>query len=146
MGLKRTKKASKEKSSSPETKARKRKSRTEVVLSIVAHDNTFEQLVEEWRFGSPTVHQPCWVGRCIHCNAKVFVTTSGTTDATIEHIAPLCDGGDPIDPHNLALACASCNNEKGIRHDKHAGKGGRADEVIRALQEKRASRWREVQL
>ena len=70
----------------------------------------------------------------------------GSTNATIEHIVPLCDGGDPTDPRNLSLACASCNNEKGIRHDKHAGKGGRADEVIRALQEKRAHRWREVQV
>lgn len=85
-----------------------------------------------------------WSGKCIHCNAKVFVDTDNSTSATIEHIKPLCDDGDPIDPRNLALACARCNNEKGVRHDKHAGEGGRADEVIAALQSKRAKRWRDT--
>lgn len=82
-------------------------------------------------------------GRCIHCNTHLSVTEHGETIATVEHIKPLCDGGEPTDPRNVALACSRCNNEKGIRHDQHAGKGGRADEVIAALQAKRQSRWRE---
>lgn len=84
---------------------------------------------------------PHWVGRCIHCNTKLYVTDLGATDATVEHIKPLCDGGDVEDLRNLALACARCNNEKGMRHDQHSGKHGRADEVIVALLEKRMSRW-----
>lgn len=102
---------------------------------VVMTDSTFERhkiLNEFW-----------WIGKCIHCNTKVVVSSDGSTDATIEHIDPLCNGGDPTDPKGLALACSGCNNEKGIRHDKHAGKGGRADEVIAALKAKRLSRWRE---
>jgi len=68
---------------------------------------------------------------------------AGETGATLEHIQPLCDGGHSTEPENLALACARCNNEKGVRHDQHAGKGGRADEVIAALKEKRMQRWRD---
>ena len=118
----------------------KGKSRARVVLSIVATDNTFYQLQHpEQKF---TQIQP-WVGKCIHCNTKFFVSHTGETDATVEHIRPLCDGGDPTDPRNLALACKRCNNEKGIRHDQHSGKGGRADDVIAALMEKRMQRWRE---
>ena len=70
------------------------------------------------------------------------MTASGETDATVEHIKPICDGGSLDDLRNLALACKRCNNEKGIRHDQHSGKKGRADEVIIALQEKRELRWR----
>jgi len=85
-----------------------------------------------------------WCGKCIHCGTRLYVTVEGSTTATIEHIQPLCDGGDPHDPRNLALACSRCNNEKGVRHDMHAGKGGRADEVIAQLQAKRAERWRDA--
>ena len=120
--------------------------RGDLVLRIVQTDNTFGPQKEQWSNERPLItsgHVPCWVGKCIHCNSKVFVTPDGFTDATIEHIVPLCDGGHPSDLHNLALACARCNNEKGIRHDKHAGKGGRADEVIGALMERRLARWRD---
>jgi len=108
-------------------------SRAHVVLSIVATDITFE------------LHEAhgIWIGKCIHCNRKLGVSVNGGTDATVEHINPLCNGGESTDPRNLALACKGCNNEKGVRHDQHAGKGGRADEVITALQGKRLSRWRE---
>jgi 5-methylcytosine-specific restriction endonuclease McrA len=117
------------------------KTRAEIVLSIVVTDNTF--LRSKPRFYSE--ERPLdvvWVGRCIHCNTQLVVSIDGKTGATIEHIQPLCDGGHPTDPRNLALACARCNNEKGIRHDIHVGKGGRADEVVLALQEKRSARWR----
>lgn len=112
-------------------------------MSIVLTDNTFEA----HRVGD-NGWDLCWIGKCIHCNRKLVVdqrtgTREVTTDATVEHINPLCNGGESIDPRNLALACKGCNNEKGIRHDQHAGKGGRADEVITALQGKRLARWRE---
>ena len=55
----------------------------------------------------------------------------------------MCNGGEATDPRNLALACKRCNNEKGIHHDKHAGKGGRADEVIATLLAKRLKRWKD---
>lgn len=122
--------------------------RAQVVLSIVITDNTFRPIT-----GRPGVRGPedpiqrrqqlGWMGRCIHCNAHLYVTMQGATDATVEHINPLCNGGEATDPRNLALACRGCNNEKGVRHDQHAGKGGRADEVITALQGKRLARWRE---
>ena len=101
------------------------------MLSVVATDNTFYV-----GFTDP----PVYVGRCIHCNTMLIATMQG---ATLEHILPLCAGGDPTDPRNLALACKGCNNEKGVRHDRHVGKGGRADEVVTALQDKRLARWRE---
>ncbi len=107
----------------------------QVILSIVATDNTFSLF---HCFGDE-----CWLGKCIHCGAKLLVCMTGHTDATIEHIDPICHGGAASDPRNLALACARCNNMKGIHHDLHVGKGGRADEVIAMLQQKRLSRWRE---
>lgn len=119
-------------------------SRSELVLGIVATDSTF---APTFASAVDIERGPCcetgWCGKCIHCNTKLYVGLRGQTDATVEHIRPLCDGGDPTDPRNLALACAGCNNEKGIRHDGHAGRGGRADEVIAQLQAKRQSRWRE---
>lgn len=84
-----------------------------------------------------------YVGRCIYCNTHLCVTVLGETDATLEHISPLCAGGSPDDPRNLALACKRCNNEKGTRHDRRAGRGGRADEVIAALRARRRGRWRD---
>lgn len=103
-----------------------------VVLSIVETDSTFELESDGY-----------WVGNCIHCNRKLAVAPDGATDsATVEHINPLCHGGEATDPRNLALACRGCNNEKGVRHDQHVGKGGRADEVVANLLQKRASRWR----
>jgi 5-methylcytosine-specific restriction endonuclease McrA len=109
------------------------------VLAIVETDVTFE------KHPNKDMHHglDVWVGKCIHCNRKLVVTYCGTTDATIEHVMPLCNDGQAQDVRNLALACKGCNNEKGIRHDRHAGRGGRADEVITALQNKRMSRWRE---
>lgn len=115
--------------------------RTRVVLSVVETDNTFELVCgsDSW----------FWLGKCIHCNTRITVDEDGDTrhrsnNTTLEHIVPICAGGDPVDPCNLALACKGCNNRKGIDHDKHVGKGGRADEVIASLQSKRAARWRDA--
>lgn len=122
----------------PEGHRPKGAARTQVILSIVATDATFHLYGD-----AKTGEERTWYGRCIHCNTRLAVTEQGNTDATVEHINPLCAGGESVDPRNLALACSRCNNEKGIRHDQHVGKGGRADEVIAALQAKRVARWRE---
>lgn len=114
-------------------------SRARVILSIVVTDSTFDFHADNDR----GIARGIWIGKCIHCGRKLGVSESGKTDATIEHVNPLCAGGDATDPRNLALACRGCNNEKGVRHDQHVGKGGRADEVITALQGKRLARWRE---
>lgn len=104
---------------------------------MVETDDTFELV----NAVPPEPHH--WVGKCVHCNTRLLVLDNGATDATLEHVQPICGGGDPTDPRNLALACKGCNNRKGVDHDQHAGKGGRADEVIQALQAKRDARWRE---
>lgn len=114
--------------------------RAQVVLAVVATDNTFSPIVIH---PDPVRYPQPWVGKCIHCGTKLLVHTSGATSATLEHINPLCAGGEATDPKNLALACANCNNRKGVDHDQHVGKKGRADEVVSALQAKRLARWRE---
>lgn len=111
--------------------------RVELVLAVVETDNTFVQIIDE--DGSKL-----WCGKCIHCNSNVVVSVSGKTSATLEHIRPLTAGGTE-DLENLALAHPECNNEKGIRHDRWVGNGGRADEITNALLIKRRSRWRERQ-
>lgn len=110
------------------------KNHTQTVLDIIKTDSTFEL----FSFGDGT---QVWVGKCIHCNARMTVGLSGDTGFTIEHIIPQYAGGGN-DLKNLALACGGCNSEKGIRHDTYVGKTGRADEVS-SLQAKRLSRWRE---
>ena len=112
-------------------------SRASLVLAIVETDATFNAIVH------PRTGEACWAGRCIHCSAQLIVDLDGSTAATVEHLVPLCGGGAAADPRNLALACGGCNNEKGIRHDRRAGRGGRADEVIAALLARRAARWHE---
>lgn len=110
-----------------------------MALSIVATDASFEKIP------ATSISPEAWLGRCIHCNTKFVVERDGSTSATIEHITPKVAGGNPFDPKNLALACSRCNNEKGIRHDKKVGRGGRADQVVAALQEKREARWKEAE-
>jgi len=34
--------------------------------------------------------------------------------ATIDHIIPLCKGGDKYDEQNICVCCKNCNKEKGI--------------------------------
>jgi hypothetical protein len=80
-----------------------------------------------------------WVGKCLHCNSKLFVSAEGETDATIEHIVARTNGGTDALP-NLALACASCNMRKGRQHDARAS--ARATEVTEALLARRRERWR----
>jgi 5-methylcytosine-specific restriction endonuclease McrA len=105
--------------------------RERTLLLIVHSDNTFEK------------DERGWVGKCIHCNAKIRVTRNWNTLGTIEHIVPVCAGGSTDDVRNLALACAECNHEKGRRHDPNYLNDPRAFEVIGRLLKRRARRMKD---
>jgi 5-methylcytosine-specific restriction endonuclease McrA len=108
-------------------------SRSRRVLAVVAADNTFHQTMVQG-----TLH---WVGKCIHCNAKVLVTLQGETGATLEHIEPKTHGGsDAVE--NLALACARCNSGKGMRLDHRKRSDPTLSKVIETLQARRLERLR----
>jgi len=110
----------------------------ERVLAIVATDRTFA--VVDVR------GEQRWVGKCLHCGSRLMVMLDGTLlgTASIEHIVPRHHGGsDEIE--NLALACASCNHEKGRRHDARRKPSARASAVIDALMARRRARWREIE-
>lgn len=104
-----------------------------MLLAAARTDATFEQTRLDER--------PVWVGKCIHCNAKLVIAADGAPlgAATVEHIVPQTRGGDD-DVHNLAVACARCNTEKGRRHDHKRGR--RYEEVVALLQARREQRWR----
>lgn len=105
------------------------------VLGIVATDTSFARA--QGRDG------PVWLGKCIHCNARLRVSLHGETGglATIEHIVPRHHGGDDS-VGNLALACARCNHQKGKRLDNKKRTDARLWEVLDALRAKRLSRLR----
>lgn len=88
-----------------------------------------------------------WVGKCIHCNAKLVVRDDGRAmgTATLEHVWPQAQGGDNR-LENLAVACARCNREKGTRHDHGKGDRARFEEVTRKLAERRRERWRDPEV
>ena len=106
------------------------------LLDVVRTDATFG--IEEVR------GERCWVGRCIFCRTRLVVGLDGAAgrEITVEHIVPRSRGGDD-DPRNLAIACARCNHEKGVRHDRHRAATERAQQVTDALLAERARRWRE---
>ncbi len=105
------------------------------ILQIIASDSSFER--------TEVRGQHVWQGKCLFCNRKLLVELNGEpiSAATIEHIVPRNHGGTD-DLGNLALACRSCNNEKGVRHDKNKRPTDRAVEVTEALKKRRQSRWR----
>ena len=106
------------------------------ILAIVATDNTFS--LHELRGAR------VWVGKCIHCNRRLSVNEDGTpiSHATIEHILPRNHGGTN-DIDNLALACGSCNFEKGRRHDIRRENDPRLMELVERLRTIRRQRWRD---
>lgn len=82
-------------------------------------------------------------GKCIHCGRKLALYPDGRPigDATLEHIIPKHHGGtDALD--NLAIACARCNSEKGLRHDHKPSDDRKLREVIATLQARRRDRLR----
>jgi len=106
------------------------------ILAIVATDNTFSRRV--------VGGEEAWVGKCIHCNRRLVIAISGAPmgDATIEHIVPRNhDGSNEVE--NLALACARCNTEKGLRHDLRRASDPKLAEIVERLQQRRRERWRE---
>ncbi len=106
-------------------------SRATLVLGIVATDRTF----------APDARVDGFVGKCIHCRTKLVVTVRGETAATIEHVLPQSHGGTDDLP-NLALACARCNHEKGMRHDVRRANDPVFVELLERLRAERAKRWR----
>jgi 5-methylcytosine-specific restriction endonuclease McrA len=104
-------------------------------LWCAATDKTFDlQMVQ----GIKTL-----VGKCIFCQTKLCLTLEGDPigATTLEHIIPRSRGGTN-DPENLVIACFSCNNEKGRRHDSKKNPSERAQEIITMLQERRSKRLR----
>lgn len=108
----------------------------QLILSVVATDASFSRRTHRG--------DTFWAGRCIFCGRAITVSESGEPgpDVTIEHIVPRHHGGDDR-VENLALACKSCNNEKGMRHDARRSDDPRTLEVIAKIQERRRERWRE---
>jgi 5-methylcytosine-specific restriction endonuclease McrA len=108
-------------------------SRAQRVLAVVAADNTFEK--------TNIRGQSYWVGKCIHCQAKVVVGLTGETGATLEHIEPKTHGGsDNLD--NLAMACTRCNSGKGMRLDHRKRSDPTLSKVIATLHARRIERLR----
>jgi 5-methylcytosine-specific restriction endonuclease McrA len=109
----------------------------QLLLAIVATDATFAMSVVRG--------EPVWVGKCIHCNARLVVRTDGDADgsATIEHIVPRTHGGGD-DLANLAVACARCNALKGKRLDHRRREDPTLTRVIDTLRARRLARWRDA--
>ncbi|HEX8791151.1 MAG TPA: HNH endonuclease signature motif containing protein [Polyangiaceae bacterium] len=107
-----------------------------LLLAIVATDSTFERKMVRG--------EPAWVGKCIHCNAKLVVSIDGQADgaATIEHIVPRTHGGGD-DLANLAIACPRCNALKGKRLDHRRRTDPTLTQVIETLRARRLARWRD---
>ncbi len=108
------------------------RSRAALVLAVVRTDRTFG---EDARVDG-------FVGKCIHCRTKLVVTRDGRTAGTIEHVLPQNHGGTD-DVRNLALACARCNHEKGMRHDMRRANDPVFLALLERLREERARRWRD---
>ena len=109
--------------------------RRERILQIVLTDSSFQP---------KTIRgERVWVGRCIHCNRKLMVATTGEClgPLTIEHILPRNHGGTD-EVTNLALACKRCNNTKGYRLDPLPLSNPRLIRAIEALRSARQRRWR----
>jgi hypothetical protein len=106
------------------------------MLAVAATDRTFERRM----LGERVV----WMGKCIHCGSKHTIDDDGApiTRATLEHIWPRTHGGGNDLP-NLAIACASCNREKGGRHDNKSRTDARLAEIVAELRRRRQERWRD---
>lgn len=107
-----------------------------LLLRVAESDRTFE-----WRdLDGESVLQ----GKCIHCAKKLVIDQGGTplNGATLEHIIPKNHGGTD-DLENLAIACARCNAEKGLRHDHKRRNDPKLQEIVSRLQARRRERFRD---
>jgi 5-methylcytosine-specific restriction endonuclease McrA len=114
-----------------------------LLLEIARTDTTFELAAAPGTDPADRRAPRVWVGKCLHCGSRLSLSERGEPlgSATVEHLLPRSAGGTD-DLHNLAIACARCNHEKGVRHD-HRPDDPRAREVREALQRARAARWRD---
>lgn len=85
-------------------------------------------------------------GKCLHCRRKLQLAADGTplNGATLEHIVPKNHGGTD-DVENLAIACARCNSEKGLRHDHKRSDDPEVREIIERLKARRLDRFRSLE-
>ena len=106
-----------------------------LLLLAASTDRTFELKEQK---GAPV-----WEGKCIHCQTKLALTEDGIPlgTATLEHIVPRNHGGTD-DVENLAIACARCNSEKGLRHDHKRPDDPKLQRIIARLQARRRQRFR----
>ena len=99
-----------------------------------------------------------WETRCLHCRTRLRATADGEAlgQASLEHVVPQAwfgkraaaaltarVGDDANDARNLAIACKSCNQGKGMSHDARGPSDPRACDVISRLLDNRLARWRE---
>ena len=110
--------------------------RHRTILQIVATDSTFELVRDDG--------ERAWRGKCLHCRRALWIDVDGTpiSEATIEHIQPRNHGGSD-ELRNLALACARCNHQKGVRHDNKRAQDPRRLELVELLRLERERRWRD---
>ena len=106
-----------------------------LLLRVAATDRTFE---EKELDGEAVLE-----GKCIHCQRKLVLAKDGAplNGATLEHIVPKNHGGTD-DLENLAIACARCNAEKGLRHDHKRRNDPKLLEIVERLQTRRRERLR----
>lgn len=106
-----------------------------LLLEVAATDRTFER---KELGGAPVLE-----GKCIHCQKKLALAMDGAplNGATLEHIVPKTHGGTD-ELGNLAIACARCNSEKGLRHDHKRPDDPKLRNVIEKLHARRRARMR----
>ena len=98
-----------------------------------------------------------WTTRCLHCRTRLQVADDGTAlgGSSLEHVVPQAwfglraaaaltrqVGEDRDDPRNLAVACRTCNQDKGKGPDARGPADARAYAVVETLLAKRLARWR----
>lgn len=108
-----------------------------LLVAVARTDITFELAEQNGKV--------VWIGKCIHCNKFITIGENGeaTKNVTVEHIVPQWAGGTE-DLLNLAIACFSCNNVKGRKHDPLFLKNSKSTELIERLLKKRKSNWRDL--
>lgn len=109
-------------------------------LGRAAHSLDEWMEFREWYFDK---HEPLtcmWCGRTNLVRSVEDMTDKEQLErlATIEHLTPLCDGGERWDPSNLGVACWPCNNN---RKNKMSFRGidvsGREEASVAQLAEQR---------